>query len=165
MTHKCIDIVQNIPDICIASLGLYSHWIRKQHHFISEGTLVISQFKWYGLFNKPFIFHLYTFMPRILQIKFSQPVKSQGTQLEYWESWQWLFLSYRLKTVWPGKDLGENTAHLFYKLGNGDLSELNDFLWPSSQFVVIGPELSVAENRSDNIRFTLIVPHLTWNIN
>lgn len=59
--------------VCILP-GLGS-WIT----LLGEATLVIPQFKWYGLFNKPFIFHLYTFMPRILQIKFSQHVRSQGT--------------------------------------------------------------------------------------
>lgn len=66
--------------------------------------------------------------------------------------------------VRPGRDLGENIAHLIYELGNWDLSELNNFLWPSSKFVVQrGPELGVAKNRSDHLGLALSVPLVTWN--
>lgn len=34
--YKYLDMVQNIADNCIASLGLYSHWIRKLYHFIKR---------------------------------------------------------------------------------------------------------------------------------
>ena len=38
-------MVQNIAENCIASLGLYSHWIRKLYHFISGSRTVIPQLK------------------------------------------------------------------------------------------------------------------------
>lgn len=43
--YKYVDMVQNIADNCIASLGLYSHWIRKLYHFISGSRTVIPQLK------------------------------------------------------------------------------------------------------------------------
>lgn len=43
--YKYVDMVQNIAENCIASLGLYSHWIRKLYHFISGSRTVIPQLK------------------------------------------------------------------------------------------------------------------------
>lgn len=76
-------MAQPVPDTCIAILAHILSGLGSCITLLVEDTLVMPQFKWYGLFNKPFIFHLHTFMPRILQINFSQHEKSQGTYLEY----------------------------------------------------------------------------------
>lgn len=135
---------------------------------LAGATLVIPQLKGYGLFNKPFIFHLYTFMPRIFADKILPACEISGDIRRILRKLAMTIsiLQHRLKTVRCRRDPGENTAPLFYELGNWDLSELNDFRRPSNKFTVqTGPELSVAENRSDNAGFTLSVPHVTWNRN
>lgn len=74
------------PPVCCASIPL--------GFSLNAYSFFVLCYKWYVLCNKAFIFHVWIFMPWMLQINISQHEKSQRTDLEIEKSWQWLFMSY-----------------------------------------------------------------------